>query len=126
MRTANPGKPPKPVTWMGDSLAKLKSFPRGAQEEIGFALYQAQVGQKHVHAKPMKGFEPGMFEIVSDVFGDTFRAVYTVRLGERIYVLHAFQKKAKRGIATPRTQINLIKMRLRQATELHASRKEKQ
>lgn len=82
------------------------------------------MGAKHVNAKPLKGFEPGILEIVSDVAGNTFRAVYTVRLADRLYVLHSFQKKSKRGIATPKRKIDLIKMRLRRAMELHASREE--
>ena len=108
----------KPVVWLGDTLRRLKAFPSGVQDEIGYALYLAQRGEKHVSAKPLKGLGPGVLEIVSDHRGDTFRAVYTVRLGERVFVLHAFQKKSKRGSATPQADIDLLKRRLKLAVEI--------
>jgi phage-related protein len=108
-------EPIKPVVWVGDSLRVLKSFPAGVQDEVGFALFLAQRGDKHVSAKPLKGLGAGVLEVVADHRGDRFRAVYTVRLAERVYVLHAFQKKSKHGIATPQTEIDLIKRRLKQA-----------
>ena len=108
----------KPVVWLGDTLRRLKAFPSGVQDEIGYALYLAQRGEKHVSAKPLKGLGPGVLEIVSDHRGDTFRAVYTVRLGERVFVLHAFEKKSKRGIATRQADIDLIKRRLKLAVEI--------
>jgi phage-related protein len=87
---------------------------------MGFALYEAQCGLKPLDAKPLKGFGgANVLEIVSGYQTDTYRAVYTVRFGERVYVLHAFQKKSKRGIATSQTDIELIKRRLKQAEELH-------
>jgi phage-related protein len=110
--------PIKPVVWLGDTLPTLRTFPSSVQDEVGYALYLAQRGQKHISAKPLKGFGTGVLEIVSDDWGNTFRAVYTVRLGERVFVLHAFQKKAKRGIATPQAQIDLIKRRLKMAAEI--------
>ena len=113
--------PPKPVVWMGNVRAVLREFPQEVREEIGYAIYLAQTGDKHPHAKPLHGFGPGTLEVVSDHRGDTFRAVYTVRLVERIYVLHAFQKKSKRGIATPKTELDLMRRRLRRAMELHES-----
>ncbi len=111
----------RPVIWMGDSLAALRAFPKAVQEEIGYALYQAQIGEKHVKAKPLRAFGPGVLEVVSDHRGDTFRAVYTIRLAARVYVLHAFQKKSKKGIATPKTVLDLVKQRLQRAMELHGS-----
>jgi phage-related protein len=105
----------KPVVWLGDSLRTLRSFPSAVQDEVGYALYLAQRGDKHVSAKPLKGVVSGVLEIVSDHRGDTFRAVYTVRLRDRVFVLHAFQKKSKRGIATAQSDIELIKQRLRLA-----------
>ena len=105
----------KPVVWMGNALGVLKTFPSVVQDEVGYALYLAQRGEKHVSAKPLKGVGSGVFEVVSDHRGDTFRAVYTVRLRARVYVLHAFQKKSKRGIATPQAEIDLIKQRLKLA-----------
>lgn len=109
----------KPLVWMGDSLEAVRDFPPPVKDEIGFARYQAQIGNKHVNAKPMKGLGPGIFEIISDYRSDTFRAVYLMRLGNKVYVLHAFQKKSKSGIATPRPDIELIRQRLKRALELH-------
>ena len=100
---------------MGNALHVLKTFPAAVQDEVGYALYLAQRGEKHVMAKPLKGVGPSVLEVASDHRGDTFRAVYTVRLGDRIYVLHAFQEKSKRGIATPQAEIDLIKRRLKLA-----------
>lgn len=84
-------------------------------------LFQAQTGEKHIKAKPLKGIGPGVLEVVSDHRGDTFRAIYTVQLADKVYVLHAFQKKSKSGIATPKAEMDLVKQRLRRAIELHAS-----
>ncbi len=110
----------KPIVWMGDSLAVIREFPQEVREEVGYALYQAQTGEKHESAKPLKGMGPGVLEVVSDHRSGTYRAVYTVRLAGRVYVLHAFQKKSKRGIATPKSELELVKQHLRQAVELHA------
>ncbi len=86
---------------------------------MGFALDLAQRGGKHCDAKPLRGFGgAGVLEIVDDFDGDTYRAIYTVKFRGAVYVLHAFQKKAKRGIATPRHEIELIQVRLR-AAHLH-------
>jgi len=112
----------KPVVWVGDSLRVLRSFPSGVQDEVGYALFLAQRGEKHIAAKPMKGFAAAVLEVVADYRGDTFRAVYTVRLANRVYVLHAFQKKSKRGIATPQVEIDLIKRRLKQAIAISEGR----
>ena len=110
----------KPLVWVGSSLRDLRDFPDDVKDEMGFALYEAQCGLKPTAAKPLRGFGgAGVLEIVSDYQSDTFRAVYTVRLGERVYVLHAFQKKSKKGIATPKADAEMIKRRLRQAEELH-------
>jgi phage-related protein len=106
---------------MGDSLESLRDFPEGVQDEVGFALFQAQTGEKHIKAKPLKGFGGGILEVVSDHRGDTFRAVYTVRMAGRVYVLHALQKRSKAGIATPKAELDLIRQRLKRAIELHAS-----
>src|SRR5687767_7434730 len=106
---------PKPVIWMGDSLDVLREFPAPVQDEVGYALYLAQIGGVHVEAKPLKGFRSGVVEVVSDHRGDTFRTVYTVRLAGTVYVLHAFQKKSKKGIATPRRELDLVKARLKLA-----------
>lgn len=85
---------------------------------MGYALYQVQVGQKAHSAKPLRGFGgAGVLEIVEDHQTDTYRAVYTVKFSEVVYVLHAFQKKSKRGMATPKPDIDLIKRRLKMAEE---------
>lgn len=112
---------PKPLTWIGDSLQTIQGFPAAVRDEIGFALYQAQTGSKHVNAKPLKGFGSGVLEVVSDHRGDTFRAVYTVRFADRVYVLHAFQKKSKSGISTPKSEMDLVAQRLKRAIALHAT-----
>lgn len=110
---------PKPLIWLGDSQKALRTFPEDVKDEIGFALFQAQTGKTHIKAKPLKSFGTGVLEVVSDHRGDTFRAVHTVRLAGRVYVLHAFQKKSKTGIATPKVELDLIKQRLKRAIELH-------
>ena len=100
----------------------LKTFPAAVQDEVGYALYLAQQGEKHVSAKPLKGVGPGVLEVVSDHRGDTYRAVYTVRLAGSVFVLHAFQKKSKRGSATPQMDVELIKRRLKRAVEISEAR----
>ena len=112
----------KPVVWIGSARADLRAFPEGVMDSIGFALYAAQQGGKHADAKPLRGFSgAGVLEVITDHRGDTFRAVYTVRLAGRVYVLHASQKKSKAGIQTPKAEINLIKSRLKRAEEEHAA-----
>lgn len=104
----------KPVDWVGSSYDDFRAFPGPVQEAMGFALYLAQTGGKHNSAKPLKGFTgAGVLEIVDDHDGDTYRAVYTVRFAEAVYVLHAFQKKSKKGIKTPQEEIDRIKRRLK-------------
>ncbi|TAN58801.1 MAG: type II toxin-antitoxin system RelE/ParE family toxin, partial [Rhodospirillales bacterium] len=108
----------KPLGWIGNSKDDLLAFPQDAIREIGHALFVAQTGGKHACAKPLKGFgSAGILEIVEDLDGDAYRAVYTVRFAEMVYVLHAFQKKSKRGIATPKLEIDRIKARLKLAEE---------
>ena len=114
-----PARPLKPVIWLGDSLRELKTFPAFVQDEMGYAIYLAQRGDKHVLAKPLQGLGSGVLEVVSDHRGDTFRSVYTVRFADRLFVLHAFQKKSKSGMATPKGDIELIKQRLKQAVEIN-------
>jgi phage-related protein len=110
----------KPLIWVGSSLKDLKAFPEAVKDEMGYALFEAQCGLKPIAARPLKGFGgASVLEVVSDYQTDTFRAVYTVKFGERVYVLHAFQKKSKKGSATPQAEIEIIKRRLKQAEELH-------
>jgi phage-related protein len=109
---------PKPVRWIGSSRDDLRAFPEDVRLRVGGALWEAQLGRKAGWAKPLKGFGgAGVLEVVDDFDGDTFRAVYTVRFAGVIYVLHAFQKKSKSGIATPRHEIALIEQRLKRAKE---------
>jgi phage-related protein len=98
---------------MGSSRRDLRAFPRGVRRDIGQSLYVAQQGETDPSAKPLKGFGGGsVMEIVAEDRGGTWRAVYTVRFAEAIYVLHTFQKKSKKGITTPTRDINLIRQRL--------------
>ena len=103
---------------MGSSKADLKRFPDPVQDRMGFGIYRAQLGRRPRDAKPLKGFGSGVLEVVARHDGDTFRAVYTVRFDTAVYVLHAFQKKARRGIATPKQELDLVRRRL-QAAERH-------
>jgi phage-related protein len=104
----------KPLIWIAGSLSDLLAFPGEVQRKIGAALSVAQVGGKHPSAKPWKGTGPGVFEIVDDFRGATYRAVYTVRFADVVYVLHAFQKKSPSGIRTPRSDVELVVRRLKQ------------
>ncbi len=112
----------KPVVWIGSAKDDLIACPQQVVGAIGYALYEAQKGNKHPHAKPLHGFGgAGVLEVVEDHDGDTYRAVYTVRLGGRVYVLHVFQKKSKRGVETPKAEMDLVNARLRRAREQHAT-----
>lgn len=104
----------KTLIWLGDSLANLKAFPAAVQDDMGFALYVAQAGETHHSAKPLHGLGSGVMEIAASDRSGTFRAVYTVSFQDSIYVLHAFQKKSKSGIATPKAEIDLVRRRLKQ------------
>jgi phage-related protein len=104
---------PKPVRWVGASRKELKSFPKSVQREIGQALYAAQRGEEYPSVKALKGFGGrSVLEIVAFGEAATFRAVYTLRFADAVYVLHAFQKKSKKGITTPKQEIDLIRQRL--------------
>ena len=105
----------KPLHWVSSAKKDYLAFPADVQSEMGYALGLAQLGAKHPKAKPWKGEGPGIFEIVEDHRSDTFRAVYTVRFADVVYVLHAFQKKSKTGIKTPQDDVNLIAERLNRA-----------
>jgi phage-related protein len=108
----------RPVHWVSRSHQDLLDFPDEAQREVGFALWFAQRGDKHPSAKPLKGFGgAGVLEIVQDFRSDTYRVVYTVRFAKAVYVLHAFQKKSKSGIQTPKHELDLIQRRLKWAAE---------
>ena len=104
----------KNLTWLADSRSNVKSFPAGVQDDIGYALYAAQLGELSVKAKPLHGLGGQVMEIAAHDASGTYRAVYTVSIGESIYVIHAFQKKSKAGIATPKPEMELIRQRLKQ------------
>ena len=116
----------KPLFWVGSSRKDLTGFPAEVQDEMGYALYLAQAGKKHDHAKPLKGFgSAGVLEVFVAHHGDAYRAVYTVRFAETVYVLHAFQKKSKQGVATPQQEIDLVRSRLKDAQRHHESSERK-
>ena len=108
----------RPLVWMGNSKRNIQAFPKGAQKLIGDELQLIQFGGMPRDVKPFKGVGSGVFEIALRFEGDAYRTVLAVQLGERIYVLHAFQKKSKKGIATPKPDIDLIKQRYKEAKEL--------
>lgn len=109
---------------MGSSKKDLLALPEDVMDVFGYALYLAQTGRKHEQAKPLRGFgSAGVLEVLEDQQGDTYRAVYTVRCSGRVFVLHVFQKKSKRGLATPQADMDLIRHRL-QAAEQMAKEKE--
>lgn len=108
----------KPVAWVGSSYREFRSFPDAVQDGIGYALFRAQQGEKHESAKPLKGFGgAGVVEIVENHNTDTYRAIYTVKFRGIIYVLHAFQKKSKKGSKTPDSEMDIVRRRLKVAEE---------
>jgi phage-related protein len=112
----------KPLFWVGSAKGDLLKFPKAVKDEIGIALSVAQFGGKHPKAKPWKGEGAGVLEIVEDYRGDTYRAVYTVKLENAAYVLHAFQKKSPKGIKTARSDVDLVSRRLKTAREDYEAR----
>ncbi len=117
----------KELVWIGSSREDLKGFPKEVREEMGHALRVAQRGGKHVTVRPLKGYQhAGVLEIVENFEGDTYRGVYTVRFRDAVYVLHCFQKKSKRGIETPKREMDLIRVRLRRAEEEYRQREGQQ
>lgn len=112
------GRTLKRVDFIGSSREELRKFPEDVKQNIGYALFEAQRGQKPQVAKPLKGFSgAGVLEIVENFSSGTYRVVYTVRFQKVVYVLHCFQKKSKHGIKTPQQDINLIKQRLKMAED---------
>ena len=109
---------PKPVFWVASSRKDLKKFPKSVRQAAGQALFDAQTGGKHPGVKPLKGFHgAGVLEVVEDDNGNTYRAVYTVKFAGAVYMLHAFQKKSKKGSKTPQHEVDLIRRRLKAAEE---------
>ena len=112
----------RPLFWIGSSKRDLLAFPEAVKDDIGTALSVAQFGGKHPNAKPWKGESAGIFEVVDDHRGDTYRAVYTVRFQGAVYVLHAFQKKSPSGVKTAQTDVKTINQRLKLAKENYEAR----
>jgi phage-related protein len=106
------------LIWLVDSLGRLARFPPAVRQKLGFALYQAQIGQQHESAKILRDFTETVWRVRADDPSGTYRAVYVTQVGDAIYVLHTFQKKATAGIATPRREVELIRQRLKLARKL--------
>lgn len=114
---------PKEVVWIASSLKDLRSFPGPVKEAMGFGIFQAQCGGKHLRAKQLKGFKGGgVLEVIDDYDGDTYRTVYTVRFQDVVYVLHSFQKKSKKGAETPKHEMDVVEARLKMATDDYKTR----
>jgi phage-related protein len=114
----------KEIIWIGASRKDLAEQPKVVRIKVGYALWQVQEGKHHESIKPLKGFA-GVYEIRADYDKDTYRAVYTIKIGDSIYVLHVFKKKSKRGIETPKEDMDIIRERLKRAKEL-ADEKQKE
>ncbi len=115
----------KKILWLGSTYKDLKAMPSDVQDTFGYALHHAQIGKKHEQAKPLKGFgSAGVLEVVEDSSGGIFRAVYTVKFADAVYVLHCFQKKSTHGIATTKPDMDLIRKRL-QAAAAHSAGEKK-
>lgn len=119
MREQATAPPSKPIVWMGDSRDRISEFPQEVKKELGYGLHQAQMGMKHQNAEPLHGDLSGVMGLKTDDGSGTYRAVYIAKLAERIYVLHCFKKKSKRGISTPKADLDVIRRRLRYARETH-------
>jgi phage-related protein len=106
---------PKPLVWRGSSKVDFMAFPQATQREMGFALFLAQMGGRHpTMAKTLKGFGGGtVIEVRESQEGNAYRAIYTVRYADAVYVLHAFQKKSNKGVATPKVELDLLEKRLK-------------
>ena len=116
---------PKPLKWIGSSKEDLREFPDQVQKVMGYALHLAQINLRAPNAKPLRGFGgASILEVVEDHDGGTYRAVYTVKFQGMVYALHAFQKKSKKGIETPKPDIDLIKARLKIAAEHYEKHKQ--
>ena len=108
----------RPVIWLGDTKKQLKKMPKAVQKDMGDALFLVQIGMTPPQAKPFKGVGSGVFEIKDNYDKETYRVVYAIQIGNSVYILHAFHKKSKRGIATPKQDVELIKRRYQQAVEM--------
>src|SRR5438876_104230 len=114
--------PIRPLFWVGSSKRDYEAFPARVQSNFGFELFLVQTGQHPPSAKPLKGLGSGILELVEDYQGNAYRTVYVVRFSEAVYVLHAFKKKSKRAMQTPKSDIDLIKRRVQDARKHHDER----
>jgi phage-related protein len=113
----------RPLEWIGSSHKDLMALPTEVRRFFGYALSLAQSGDQHDAAKVLKGFGGGgVIEVVENDAGGTYRAVYTVKFKEAVFVLHCFQKKSKQGIATPKADMDIIHARLKIAQTLAKER----
>ncbi len=108
----------RPVVWLGNSRRNIQAFPPDARRIIGGELQLMQYGGMPKDAKPFKGIGSGVIEIAIRHDGEAYRTVVALQFGRNIYVLHAYQKKSKKGIATPKQDVDLIKQRYKEAKEL--------
>ena len=115
--TQEPGL--RPLLWVGSSLKDLRSFPEAVQDVMGYALFRAQLGERHPAAKALRGKLRGLMEIVDEYRGNAYRVIYTTKLTSVIYALHVFRKKATRGIATPKREVELMQARYRWSQQHH-------
>jgi phage-related protein len=120
--TDRPALARRPLFWEGSAKRDFKRFPTAVQKDMGVALFLVQLGGMPPSAKLWRGLGSGVHELVEDDRGDTYRAVYTVRIADSVYVLHAFQKKSKSGIATPKLDVDLVERRLKAVLECYRSR----
>lgn len=109
----------RPLFWEGSAKRDFTQFPIAVQKDMGVALFVVQIGGTPPSAKLWKGLGSGVYELIEDHRGDTYRAIYTVRIADSIHVLHAFQKKSKSGIKTPKADVNLIEQRLKAVLKRH-------
>ncbi len=113
----------KDIEWVGRSREALREFPQDVRRTMGFALREAQRGDKNERAKPLKGFGgAGVLEIVDDFDSDTYRTMYTVRFVDTVYVLHAIQKKSTHGIETPQREMDTVRRNLARVEQVEAER----
>ena len=117
---------PKPVVWMASTKDDLKEMPDDVQDEIGFALERVQAGKTPANVSPLHGDLAGVCEIKADDASGTYRLMYTTKLGDVVYALDAFQKKSKKGIATPKRDLERVAARLKQAREHYEQSKKRQ
>ena len=113
----------KPLVWVGDAREQVQSFPKAVRADIGAALFDVQLGEKPPKAKPLKGVASGVLEIVTRFETDTFRTVYAVKIGQRVYVLHAFQKKSPKGRKTAKLDVDMIARRYKEAVQMEKEKK---